>query len=225
MFELAMSAIVIRLPSELAVEVVDLGNPELGASFRDTPADGWRFELGGAVTLPTATREIVSAPPPPVPGMVAPLYPTLPLRNILNQRPYGWNAHRLVLDAAAVIAHARGEWDPIPQLVVALQVDLAMHVALDGGGVDFYPQAELTVAGRFLDSSLLGLRAELTTFGWTDFNVMLDPFVRLDLPDDGADAHAFLRASVRVPLGPSYRLPDSSLPGWLGASLELGVLH
>lgn len=195
-------------------------NVQLGAAFRDAPAPGWRYELGGALTVPSWTVTTIDADDPPPPGSVPSPFPESPIRNLLAARATGWNAHRHRRDTLSIVAHARLELDPIPELVIGVEADVPFTVLFETESVDVRPQVALEIAGRFEEVSLAGLRAELTSY--PDVNVLLEPFVRLTYAlGSGA---AFVRVGLRLPLGPGYPFATEAPLGYVGATLEAGAL-
>lgn len=214
LFEIAAGAYVQWMPGQLVV--LTTNNVELGASFRDAPAPGWRYELGGTVTVPSRTDTTLDSPPP-----VPSLYPRLPLRGVLRSLRFGgWNPQRFALSTLALVPHARVEVDPIAELVLGLEVDMPILISYGNGGVEPYPQLALEIAGRFEELCLAGLRTELTSYeGW---NVLFEPFVRLAFPFRTTDA--FVRLALRVPVGPAYPFVTEAPLGYIGGALEGGIL-
>lgn len=202
------------VPRHDDIVVLVTHNVQLGAAFRDAPAPGWRYELGGALTMPSETRTVIDG--------VDDESSHLPLRNLLDSLPawLGWNAHRHRRDTLSIVAHARLELDPIPELVIGAEVDVPITLAFDREEVDVRPQVALEIAGRFEEVSLAGLRAELTSY--PDVNVLLEPFVRLTYAlGSGA---VFVRVGLRLPLGPGYPFATEAPLGYVGATLEAGAL-
>lgn len=199
------------------------GNPELGVAFFDAPAPGWRYELGGALTVPAATQTVVDGSEP----RGASLFPTLPPAAALGWHSLGWDAHLVAIDTLAVVARGRIAWDPLAELALGVDVASVLHVPLSGGPF-VVAQVALQVAGRIDGAQLVGLRAELTTYSvetWvpSEVNVLLESFVRLAATNIAPGA--FVRMALRLPLGPAFPFATQSPFGYLGASLAGGVLY
>lgn len=187
---------------------------EVGAAFRDAPAPGWRYELGGAVAVPSVTY--TTQPPPPS----RTLYPTVAPRDLPRQRS-AWNPQRLARDTMSVVPHARVEVDPIAEMVLGLEVDVPILVSMMDGHVDVLPQIALEAAARIERSSLVGMRGELTTYRGA--SVLIEPFVRIALPFHRSDA--FVRVGVRIPLGPAFPFAIGGTPfGFIGGAIDAGAL-
>lgn len=191
-------------------------NPQLGAHFRDAPARGWRYELGGMVTIATLAQTPSETRPP---GSLAPLFPRLPIRHALHRMVRTWSAYRYVPGVFAVVPHARLEVDALAELVLGLDVDLPILIAATGSA-SVHTQVALEIAGRFERTCLAGLRTELTTY--PNVNVLFEPFVRLAVPFLSTDL--FTRISLRIPVGPTFPFLTDGPAGHLGGAVELGAL-
>lgn len=177
--------------------------PELGAYFRDAPIPGVRYELGGALTIPVASRTAIE-------GVATDIVPWDP----------NWNEHRTRPETIAFLLRTRWEFDLHPHLVLGAEVSFPITIDFEGG-VTFLPQGALEVAARFLGASLVGLRLELTrtlsAYGELA-RVLAEPFLRIvfEMADHTA---AYVRVSARMSPEPTHIAATGS-----GASFETGVL-
>jgi hypothetical protein len=226
LIEVAMSGILSWSWPELDDPGVlfETGNPELGAAFRDAPAPGWRFEIGGAITIPISQVLVLDS--------IEPRFTTgdFPPGSFGVEAPMNtdWNLQRRIRNTFTLLARAHGEFDPIPEIVLGLELVLPLYVAAAEQRVFVYPRVALEGAYRWA-FSLVGLRVELATFPlsygfayseWIDF--LLEPFVRYAFSD--IQGTPYLRASLRVPVGPSVPFIGSEPVGVIGAALEIGTL-
>ena len=215
------SAVVQWFPSLTDDQVVALtgSNPEVGALFVDAPIREVRYQLGGAVAVPVARREVVD-------GLESSYWSTVPLDSLLRLRSLGWNAHRLRLETLTIVARGQVEVDPHPALTLALEIDVPLSIGFDGR-VSVVPQGALTIAARADGLHLIGLRAELVAD--SEFaigaNVTVELFARLVLDfGDMQGPLPFVRFALRAPLGPAYPILGTEPGGWAGGSLEFGAL-
>lgn len=200
---------------------IETGNPSLGAFFRDAPAHGWRYELGGSTTVPVATSTTADGRDPPIP--VSLLFPPLPLPIPRRATDLGWDTHLYDESTWSLIPRARVEWDPIEELVLGLEVrvPVLLRFLRRGVTVEAIPQGRLEIAYRVPRWLFLGVRFDVTrTLQPSSVSTALEPFVRVDIPD----AWTFLRLGLRIPLGPAYPFAATEPVGLLGVSLHGGVL-
>ncbi len=217
----------LHTPRESAT-VLSTNNLELGASFRDAPLPGLRYEIGGAVDVPSRTyARAGTAFSSSTPYHY--LYPMLPRRFLYNRRGAGWNPQRFLVSSVAIVPHARIEWDPIREMALGLEVDVPVLVDADNGRFTVLPQVAIEVAGRFEGACLAGVRAELTTSpargfpGQGGVSVSAEPFLRLALPVERTNV--FVRLGLRVPFGPAYPFIASHPIGFIGGTLAAGALY
>jgi hypothetical protein len=171
------------------------GGPRFGASFWEQLV-GWRYEVGGALNVP----HLESTPIAYVPlgGFVG----SVPLTGeTLPRVRGGWNAWQLMPDTLAIVAHARVEVDAAPELVFGFELDVPLVLDLIRNEVRVQVQTRVEAAYRFLESSLFGLRAQLTsTNGWGTYGATLlfEPFLRLVAPF--GDLAPFVLVSSQIPI-------------------------
>lgn len=197
-----------------------LGNPRIGASWHHADHAGLRAEIGGALNIPylaTQSPEPLRIDVSPEPPIIVP-----PPRQHQRHRG-GWSAFQLEADRFAVMAHARVELDLAPEVVIGGELDLPLVARLDRSEVMFLPQLSLEGAFRFLQLSLIGLRAQatvvhpLTHYGLV---VLLEPFLRVvQLVEDVA---AFGTLSVPISVGPDSLPSDNGPSPTVFAGLKVG---
>lgn len=215
-------------------------NPQLGAYFIDAPAVDWRYELGGAIVIPVdAVSETDAGRVPLGPGMFV---SATPYDGPTSEERAGWNAHRHRFGAVVGVARARVEYAPFAELILGAQLDLPIHVALDGSA-NLFPQGALEVAYRFEELLQVGVRTRLSSYAEQplpvpggvirndphhEIGIALEPFVRLMFLR-GEEA-MFARFALVTPLGPAYpalgsEVGSTSSRGYLGVELALGGLY
>jgi len=157
-----------------------LGSPQVGASYRDA-IGSWRYELGGATTIPIGGYDLVRHREPS--SMVMELFPRLPLRNLFyGSAPQAWGAWheaQVTHETWSIQARARVEVDALPEIVLAGEVvsellALEWRTAVEG-------------AYRFDELGMIGLRAQLVV----DLHravelVTLEPTLRVGWLEPGA---------------------------------------
>lgn len=177
------------------------GSPQLGASYRDA-IGSWRYELGGATTIPIADLQGVKRWEEPSPLM--PLFPRVPLVSHFATAGYAWGDwNGAQLHGWSIQARARVEVDALPELVLAGEVvsellALQWRTAIEG-------------AYRFDELGLIGLRAQLVADLQREVElVLLEPALRFGQLEPGAG----LVVSVAVPIAFWPRL-EGALDGAL----------
>ena len=169
-----------------------LGSPQVGASYRDA-IGSWRYELGGAATIPIGGYDLVRYRDRSSSSMVMELFPRLPLRNLFYARAPqawgGWHEAQVTRETWSIQARARVEVDALPEIVLAGEVvsellALEWRTAVEG-------------AYRFDELGLIGLRAQLVV----DLDhkrelVTLEPVLRVGWLEPGAG----LIVNVAVPI-------------------------
>lgn len=204
--------------------VYRVGNPRIGASFRDA-GRGWRYEIGSAINLGWLHGEVleyVMGPGRRSPSVVT---PAPPHETHLFRHRSGWNWFQLAEGAVAWIAHGRVEVDPAPELVLGAELDLPIVAITRQGTVHVAPQVALEVAWRFLAHALLGVRAQLVAVPqWRDYAVItsIEPFVRVGYGGRDVGYYGLLAADVQ--LGPDRVWSEIDPTGSVALKLAGGVL-